>query len=96
MRAHPLCAMHFERGRIVAATVVDHKVPHRLKEAMDGGDATVIAEAKALFWDSGNWQSLCKPCHDGAKQRFERTGRVTGCDLSGMPVDPAHHWARGK
>lgn len=35
---------------MVAATIVDHKVPHK-------GD-------KALFWDSTNWQSLCKPCHD--------------------------------
>lgn len=32
------------------ASVVDHVIPHR-------GD-------KALFWDSDNWQPLCKPCHD--------------------------------
>lgn len=29
-----------------------------------------------LFWDEGNLQTLCKPCHDGAKQREER--RVSG------------------
>lgn len=39
------------------ATVVDHVIPHR-------GD-------KALFWDRGNWQPLCKPCHDRRKQRIE-------------------------
>lgn len=50
LRAHPLCAKHDGRGEVVAATVVDHKVPHK-------GD-------KALFWDRNNWQSLCKPCHD--------------------------------
>lgn len=37
--------------------VADHVRPHR-------GDA-------ALFWDRGNLQCLCKPCHDGAKQREE-------------------------
>ena len=42
------------------ATVVDHKVPHR-------GD-------RALFDDPANLQSLCKPCHDGWKQRQEREG----------------------
>lgn len=41
--------------------VADHKRPHR-------GD-------EALFWDEGNLQCLCKPCHDGAKQRIERSGR---------------------
>lgn len=52
LRSHPLCVdPHGEhRGRPVVATVVDHIVPHR-------GDL-------ALFWDSDNWQSLCKPCHD--------------------------------
>lgn len=40
--------------------VADHKVPHR-------GDAE-------LFWDESNVQALCKPCHDGAKQRAEKRG----------------------
>lgn len=35
--------------------VADHIRPHR-------GD-------EALFWDRGNLQCLCKPCHDGGKQR---------------------------
>lgn len=41
------------------ATVCDHIEPHR-------GD-------EARFW-SGPFQSLCKPCHDGPKQRLERRG----------------------
>ena len=55
---HPLCLMCHREGRITAATVVDHIIPHR-------GD-------QALFWDTGNWQSLCKRCHDSAKQAEER------------------------
>jgi 5-methylcytosine-specific restriction protein A len=41
---------HEARDEVVAAVVVDHIIPHK-------GD-------KALFWDSGNWQALCKRCHD--------------------------------
>jgi len=46
---HPLCAEHDRRGEVVAATEVDHIVPHK-------GDIT-------LFWDRSNWQSLCHSCH---------------------------------
>lgn len=78
LRSHPLCVMHLQRGRTVAATVVDHIIPHK-------GD-------NALFWDHGNWQSLCKSCHDIHKQRAEKSGAESGCDLSGIPTDPRHHW----
>ena len=47
---HPVCAMCQKVDRVTVATVVDHIVPHR-------GD-------KKLFWDSTNWQPLCKKCHD--------------------------------
>lgn len=47
---HPWCAQHEREGRYVPATVVDHVIPHR-------GD-------HGLFWDEGNWQALCKGCHD--------------------------------
>lgn len=50
LQAHPLCVHCLAEGRYVKATVVDHKIPHR-------GDPK-------LFWDTDNWQSLCKPCHD--------------------------------
>ena len=58
LEAHPLCVMCEAQGRVVAASVVDHITPHR-------GD-------HRLFWDPKNHQPLCKPCHDGAKQRLER------------------------
>jgi 5-methylcytosine-specific restriction protein A len=50
LRSHPLCAEHERQGEVVAAMVVDHIRPHK-------GD-------RVLFWDRGNWQSLCKACHD--------------------------------
>lgn len=58
---HPLC----ECGEceFVAATVVDHKVPHR-------GDYN-------LFWDQDNWRAMSKPCHDAKTAREDRlTGRL--------------------
>ncbi len=75
-----MCQWH---GHVTAATVVDHIVPHR-------GD-------NALFWDSANnWQSLCGPCHDRHKQRLEKSGTESGCNLDGVPIDKHHHWnARG-
>lgn len=58
LRSHPLCVMCQAEDRVTAATVVDHKIPHR-------GD-------QALFWDRGNWQSLCATHHSRDKQREER------------------------
>lgn len=80
IRNHPLCADHLQRGQYVEATIVDHIVPHR-------GD-------QKLFWDTSNWQALCKRCHDAHKQRLEKSGVQIGCDLGGMPTDPSHHWNR--
>ncbi len=80
---HPLCVICLKRGRVSPATVVDHIKPHK-------GDME-------LFWDSDNWQSLCKQCHDGHKQSIEKggIGRM-GAALDGVPVDPAHHWNEKK
>jgi len=72
LRSHPLCVMCEREGRVTAATVVDHIVPHR-------GD-------QRLFWDvENNWQSLCKSHHDSAKQREER-GRTQAVGEDGWPV----------
>jgi len=57
---HPLCVMCAADGKVMPATVVDHIKPH-------GGN-------DALFWDSTNWQPLCKHCHDSRKQKQERQG----------------------
>jgi 5-methylcytosine-specific restriction endonuclease McrA len=57
LREHPLCVMCERDGRVKAANVVDHIIPHR-------GD-------QRLFWDAANWQPLCKPHHASEKQRQE-------------------------
>lgn len=76
LRKHPLCVNCQLTNRLAAATVVDHIIPHRLKEAIDSGDEQRIAKARALFWDSaGNWASLCGTCHNSVAQACERAGR---------------------
>ena len=80
LQAEPLCRYCAAMGRTTAATVVDHITPHK------GGES--------LFHDPANLQSLCKPCHDSAKQAEEKSGRVIGGDVNGVPLDPNHHWNR--
>mgnify|MGYP001611593742 CR=1 FL=1 len=92
LRENPLCAEHARRDRMVAAELVDHIQPPRLREARESGDADRLADAQRLFWSRANWQPLCKHCHDSVKQRAEKSGRVAGCDSSGRPVDPFHPW----
>lgn len=58
LSTEPLCRMCRDAGLTTAASVADHIDPHR-------GD-------EAKFFDPENTQSLCKSCHDGAKQRAER------------------------
>jgi CRISPR/Cas system-associated endonuclease/helicase Cas3 len=77
-----------EQGRVTAATVVDHIIPHKLKEALRSGDSQAIAKAQKLFWSRKNWQGLCKQHHDSTKQRMEKRGTVIGCDENGLPLDP--------
>ncbi len=74
LAAHPLCVMCEQQGRVKAANVVDHRIPHK-------GD-------QVLFWDQSNWQSLCTAHHSGDKQAQERTGRVKrGVGPDGWPVE---------
>ena len=65
---HPLCMCDDCREgeiRVTAATVVDHHIPHR-------GDM-------ALFWDSSNWRSMAKACHDAKTAREDAGfGNVRG------------------
>jgi 5-methylcytosine-specific restriction enzyme A len=76
LRKHPLCVYCQRAGRTTAANVVDHIIEHKLKDAIDSGDEARITKAKALFWDSGNWQSLCAPCHNSVKQAEEKASRA--------------------
>ena len=83
LREHPLCVMCHRLGRVTAASVVDHIVPHR------GDDV--------LFWDADNLQSLCPHCHSAVKQAEEKggVGYDTACGADGLPVDPLHPWGEG-
>lgn len=60
LRANPLCEFcKIEKPpRYTPATVVDHRIPHK--------------GSHALFFAETNWQSLCKPHHDGLKAAQER------------------------
>jgi len=81
LEGHPLCQCpdcDDGRKRVRVATIVDHKKPHR-------GNPDI-------FWDRANWQAMNKQCHDSYKQRIEKSGRVVGAGVDGMPTDPRHHW----
>jgi 5-methylcytosine-specific restriction protein A len=69
LQDEPCCRMCKRRGFLVSATVCDHITPHK-------GDPD-------LFFH-GPFQSLCKTCHDSAKQAQDK-GRMRGCDTSGAP-----------
>lgn len=60
---HPLCVHCKAEGRTTAANEVDHIKPHK-------GDYH-------LFWDSGNWQALCKSCH--SRKTALENGEVFRC-----------------
>src|SRR5262245_51723007 len=73
LRRNFLCVMCAARGRVEAARVVDHIVPHK-------GD-------RELFWDTSNWQALCTACHNKHKQRMEIDGYDHAIDADGWPTD---------
>lgn len=72
LRHNPLCVFCGEDGIATPATIVDHKIPHK-------GD-------KGLFYDTKNWQPLCKPCHDGIKQAMEKNDHKVQIGLDGFPI----------
>lgn len=78
---YPLCEYCTRLGKLTPADVVDHIKP------FDG-------PLDPLRLQTSNLQSLCKSCHDGAKQQLDKTGRLRGADTTGAPLDPNHHWAR--
>ena len=64
-------------GRLTVARCVDHIVPHK-------GD-------QLLFFDAGNWQSLCLNCHNSRKQCIERRGYDSTPNADGYPPTRAIH-----
>lgn len=53
----PLCWYCEQEGRVTAASVVDHSVPHR-------GNSDI-------FWDKSLWRSACPSCHNAKTAREE-------------------------
>jgi 5-methylcytosine-specific restriction enzyme A len=81
LSSHPLCECDDckAQGLVIPSIIVDHKIPHRLKEALDSGDAAAIARAQDLFWDRDNWQAMSKRCHDRKTAREDGGfGRLGG------------------
>lgn len=78
LQREQLCQFCAERHVVRPASIADHIKAHR-------GD-------EELFFDPKNLQSLCKHCHDSIKQQMEKSGVARGCDESGLPLDPNHHW----
>lgn len=79
-RAHqlakqPLCERHLAQGMVVAATVANHKTPHR-------GDWNLFI--------TGELESVCKPCHDGPVQSEERGTPRQATGLDGWPITSTH------
>ena len=79
LTAEPLCAFHLKRGQTVAATIADHIERHR---------------GNAHKFHTGPLQSLCKACHDSAKQSEEAHGFSKEAGLDGWPLDPRHAFNR--
>ena len=75
LREHPLCVLCLQSGKVEAAAVADHVIPHK-------GDS-------ALFW-RGELQSLCWSCHSSSKQQKELNGFCCSIGADGFPVDPLH------
>jgi len=71
----PLCRTCATHGRVTAASVADHVVPHK---------------GNAELFHAGALASLCPRCHDGAKQSEERLGYSNATDTEGWPTDARH------
>lgn len=80
LSGHPLCEYCFNQGRVSAAELTDHIVPH-------GGDPN-------RFWPEFesdqhlHFAACCRECHDGPKQRAEVQARNTGRDVREI----LHRW----
>lgn len=73
LTVRPLCEFCLITEEVTAATVVDHRLPHK-------GDLD-------LFHDPSNLQSLCKHHHDSAKQMMDRGRRVAVIGVDGYPIE---------
>lgn len=75
LRKDPLCRKCKALGYDRSATIADHVEPHR-------GDLYAFLHNEL--------QSLCKQCHDSAKQSEDVRGYDKTVGLDGWPDDPRH------
>lgn len=85
-------------GRLRALVLDDEPLCRRCYEH---GRITAATDVDHIDNDASNnersnLQGLCHECH--SRKTAEDMGKVTryGCDLNGMPLDPAHPWNREK
>ncbi|MCY1358465.1 hypothetical protein D9M69_450010 [compost metagenome] len=76
----PLCRACASRGLVVPATDVDHIINGEGDYSDDNSRA--------------NLQPLCHECHSLKTARDQGKSVTLGCDVSGLPIDPAHPWNR--
>ena len=76
----PLCRACASRGLVVPATDIDHIINGEGDYSDDNSRA--------------NLQPLCHECHSLKTARDQGKSVTLGCDVSGLPVDPAHPWNR--
>lgn len=72
----PLCERHLKKGRVKAATVVNHRQPHK-------GN-------KDLFYSYANLEAVCDTCHNSTIQSEERLGYSKEIGEDGWPTDENH------
>ncbi len=76
LKTYPFCAVHLRNGQYVAADVVNHITAHK-------GDWD-------LFNNPHNLESVCKQCHDGYIQGYEKRGFKKDIGSDGWPEDNKH------
>lgn len=84
LTTNPFCE-YCPPGAVTVATEVDHIVP--------------VSKGGAM-WDWSNLKSSCQSCHSKKTFHIDVRGRdyvpVRGVDAAtGLPLDPAHWWAKG-
>lgn len=78
LKCEPLCRECNWWGRVVGATLVDHRKPHR-------GDME-------WFWNADNWQPLCRDCHNKKTNREQRA--MSKYVVCGKPGAGKTTWVR--
>lgn len=76
----PLCRWCLARGLLVASTEVDH-----------------IKDSREDYSDDNsrdNLTAMCNPCHSLKTAASMGKSVYMGCDVNGMPIDPAHPWSK--